>query len=59
MNKPIPKLSPSVSAFTHRDGIDLAAHRALREIRAMAEHARRSLGQRIRWARTRVAAVTR
>lgn len=46
---------PTPPVVDYRDAIDLAAHRAMREIRAMAEFARRSLGQRIRWARTRVA----
>jgi len=37
-----------------RDAIDLQAHRALVEIRQRAETARRSLGQRIRYAREAV-----
>lgn len=37
-----------------RDAIDLAAHRALVEIRQRREFAMRSLGQRIRYARERV-----
>jgi hypothetical protein len=41
-----------------RDAIDLAAHRALVEIRQRAESARRSLGQRIRYAREAVRRVT-
>ena len=40
-----------------RDAIDLQAHRALVEIRQRAESARRSLGQRIRYAREAVRRV--
>jgi len=42
-----------------RDAIDLSAHRALVEIRQRAQTERRRLGQRIRWARTKVRKVTR
>ena len=41
-----------------RDAIDLAAHRALVEIRQRREFAMRSLGQRIRYAREAVRRVT-
>lgn len=34
-----------------RDSLDLSAHRAQVELKRMAEFARRSLGQRIRYAR--------
>lgn len=40
-----------------RDAIDLSAHRALVEIKQKAETARRSLGQRIRYAREAVRRV--
>lgn len=42
-----------------RDAIDLQAHRALVEIRQRAQSARRSLGQRIRWAKAAVRRVLR
>jgi hypothetical protein len=49
---------PTTGQALHwREAIDLAAHRALVEIRQRAESARRTLGQRIRWARVAVRRV--
>lgn len=42
-----------------RDSLDLSAHRAQVELKRMAEFARRSLGQRIRYARAEVRRVAR
>lgn len=42
-----------------RDSLDLSAHRAQVELKRMAEFARRSLGQRIRYARAEVRRVAK